>query len=108
MYVAVGAVSFYGLLLTQGHADDLLEDVGQDVRGCTLTETQKSEALTSHVRGDVRADVNASQKPSNKPHLVARAAPRATPAPDPDSPRRHQNVRSRAGGGRASTDRKIV
>jgi hypothetical protein len=50
MYVAVGAVSFYGLLLTQGHADDLLEDVGQDVRGCTLTETQKSEALTSHVR----------------------------------------------------------
>jgi hypothetical protein len=66
MYVAVGAVSFYGLLLTQGHADDLLEDVGQDVRGCTLTETQKSEALTSHVRGDVRADVNASQKPSNK------------------------------------------
>lgn len=64
MYVAVGAVSFYGLLLTQGHADDLLEDVGQDVRGCTLTETQKSEALTSHVRGDVRADVNASQKPS--------------------------------------------
>jgi hypothetical protein len=39
MYVAVGAVSFYGLLLTQGRADDLLEDVGQDVRGCTLTET---------------------------------------------------------------------
>jgi hypothetical protein len=70
MYVAVGAVSFYGLLLTQGRADDLLEDVGQDVRGCTLTETQKSEALTSHVRGDVRADVNASQKPSNVCEVV--------------------------------------
>ena len=62
MYVAVGAVSFYGLLFTQGRADDLLEDVGHDVRGCILTKGQKSEVLTSHVRGDVRADVSAERR----------------------------------------------
>ena len=44
MYVAVGAVSFYGLFLTQGRADGLLEDVGQDVRACILTETQKKRS----------------------------------------------------------------
>ena len=66
MYVAIGTVSFYSLLLIQGRADDLLEDVGQDVGECILTKDQKSEALTSHVGGDVGADVGRSPKPSIK------------------------------------------
>ena len=65
MYVAVGAVSFYGLLLSQGRADDLLEDVGHDVRGCILTKGQKSEVLTSHVSGDVSRGRERSQKPAS-------------------------------------------